>query len=1055
MLNFSSPSELNDNALSSLLSASRTSNSVKSSESSKSRKRLTGIEEDAGEGPDPGPKFQGRAEKREELADVAAPGENATHPKNVGEEAVTTAGIDSGSVGPRNETTRPAVVSTAEPSSSVRGESSSGQYPTGRTSSQIESSSDLYRRESTQTTRTSFSIQNAYNYKPKVKVGPRPSTEMTSESAVVREARPISSLPAGVQLLQRQSKYPVERPKTSDRPKTQQTPSKPFFISSASIPPVPPPLSVAASSQLDRPVSRAGSAATVPAYTHYPESLISEPVSNVTPEKQRLMKALQKRRKAKLVKAVSQDAGASTTEVNQATNGSVSAHDATLAKSEKVSELSEEPVAKSKTPTSSDYAKTVTPTGPLSGEETPKARALNVMNPRLDTDALSLAVDRKSRSDLQAEEQPASAITREFLSTVSTDNSSPKTVENGASHPNGLEEGSNVSVPVPNVAEEEHVDNQSGSPIGQIEPLRNNGDSATSPIKETQTDMNVGVLTHANESQTKLSSKAVEKMAGAHENEDGEVVTPANLFDTQLPEPTSHATTEVQEGTDEATSLKLETDSVNEAATLESKRAKRRGMVSPITTADISEANSLSGDSFLDELQTATVEEAKPAIVSKSPAMPFFPLSPKSVGSQRSSDGTKSTRRLSIGNDDDIPPVPSSSASPISAKGYRSGSSGSLSRFAFSRSISNPFDALLPQKIHPPLPNGLGPSPDGHAQKQGPLGDGSGPKKGGMSSLISQRIKALEKFSSAPQPSASAPPITPSIVSKRKTSLATLPASAGRDSRGSPRSASPLVSPVLSPSPSGNALTRRFRPSKDKWTESKPEGLSVTATIVRDDAIRVPEQPSNIADSQPTNFHASPLTVQHQHKTPSILSKSRRRGPRPTSKSSSTSSLSSLRETVAGNKRDSISSRRSNSSRKDSVETVRPLSISSIERATGSDVDKKDSKRRSLLKRMSNISFSRRSIAQTMSPTLNDQPIIEHQEPEPAAGWTSAVKIGDLNVQFPDTLLWKRRHLEVDAQGNLTLAPSQLEKVIASLLWHLFLSDYVIELSHWHKKIPY
>lgn len=29
--------------------------------------------------------------------------------------------------------------------------------------------------------------------------------------------------------------------------------------------------------------------------------------------------------------------------------------------------------------------------------------------------------------------------------------------------------------------------------------------------------------------------------------------------------------------------------------------------------------------------------------------------------------------------------------------------------------------------------------------------------------------------------------------------------------------------------------------------------------------------------------------------------------------------------------------------------------------------------------------------------------------------------LGEMNVQFPDTLLWKRRHLEIDTQGYLIL----------------------------------
>jgi len=35
----------------------------------------------------------------------------------------------------------------------------------------------------------------------------------------------------------------------------------------------------------------------------------------------------------------------------------------------------------------------------------------------------------------------------------------------------------------------------------------------------------------------------------------------------------------------------------------------------------------------------------------------------------------------------------------------------------------------------------------------------------------------------------------------------------------------------------------------------------------------------------------------------------------------------------------------------------------------------------------------------------------------------AAVDVGDLNVQFPDTLLWKRRWVEVDGAGFIVLKP--------------------------------
>lgn len=67
-----------------------------------------------------------------------------------------------------------------------------------------------------------------------------------------------------------------------------------------------------------------------------------------------------------------------------------------------------------------------------------------------------------------------------------------------------------------------------------------------------------------------------------------------------------------------------------------------------------------------------------------------------------------------------------------------------------------------------------------------------------------------------------------------------------------------------------------------------------------------------------------------------------------------------------------------------------------------------------------------------MSPTVREDP-----EPYPSPTFhsshpsisssnaaTTSVNIGDVNVQFPDTLLWKRRSMIVDSQGYLIVSPA-------------------------------
>ena len=819
---------------------------------------------------------------------------------------------------------------------------------------------------------------------------------------------------------------------------------------------MPPAPSISGASYLDRPVSRAGSALTVPAYTHYPESLISEAdqSSGVTPEKQRLMKALQKRKKAKLAKAAEAAAAAANPPVEEGLKPSV--HEAVKMTTEEASKPAVEETSKPHV----EPAELLTGDGPKSVPEEhirgtidngnePSSEKIEVapetVNPMIE--------ERKPTSDeAKVAQEQNKQVTEEVQPAVTILYSS----ENGDETPRAkarnsavstLGEGNDLSL------SDEVERNGNGSPVSKsrkssvIGATTTNGDTPkTSVHHEVETTkqgpIDAPELASANGVDTKTNDDAPsEKPSFAKLTVDSLAANATAAENVAALSPSSDVEG-AREGDDVAGKM----------------AQKRRGMITPIKTGDLSEATSLSGDSFLEELQSATVEEATPMYVSKSPATPFLPISPRSRSSGRSSDGTKA-RTPSGAVEEDVPPMPSTSTSPTSGKANRSSSFGSLSRFMPTRSTSGHMDQLRETQSKTGSPNGLsaGPSSSSLASRRDSPADSTSSRKV-MSSLVSQRIQALQgKFSSSSSPTSTpAPVVTRSMVRERQSSLNSPPASAGTDTRSGSRPSSPAIFPNSTPSLSGGtSILRRFRPSREPSFESKQDALSVTATIVRDDSNRVPEAPANAAEPQPMNLHVSPLTVQH-NRSGSLFTKTPRKkdkaSSRSKSKSSSNSSVSSPPRDSGptsparreSSKRDSISSWRSGSSRKDSAETVRPLSAASAERAGSPDGgsstsagsgDKKDAKKRSLLKRMSNITFARRSIAQTMNPPLNDQPILEHQESEAAAatagGWTGPVQIGDVNAQFPDTLLWKRRHLEVDAQGYLVLAPSLLDKVRA------------------------
>ena len=82
---------------------------------------------------------------------------------------------------------------------------------------------------------------------------------------------------------------------------------------------------------------------------------------------------------------------------------------------------------------------------------------------------------------------------------------------------------------------------------------------------------------------------------------------------------------------------------------------------------------------------------------------------------------------------------------------------------------------------------------------------------------------------------------------------------------------------------------------------------------------------------------------------------------------------------------------------------ARSQSITSIESTESRSEEKKGSKASRFLKRMSNsFSPSKKSSTQTLSPTVQEETIEETPADKAVA---QPMEIGDLNVQFPDTLV--------------------------------------------------
>lgn len=384
-----------------------------------------------------------------------------------------------------------------------------------------------------------------------------------------------------------------------------------------------------------------------------------------------------------------------------------------------------------------------------------------------------------------------------------------------------------------------------------------------------------------------------------------------------------------------------------------------------ISSHENSDDHFLSDDSFMEELGSATVQEAKPIHVSKSPINPLFP----------GQNGWEEVARKS-------------------------------------RSISNPVDEGNKDYLRPLSPriplqstfrSASASQPTSYEPQQAST---IMLKKVGVSSGISQRIKALEKLSSPGAPPASVilrkgslqkPPAVPLAV----TSVPNFPQRMS--------SLPPVSSPeITSVSPKVKPVNAK---AASKTRSQRPESISVTATIIRDFRSLMPAVRVDPSEPRALDLYESPLVVEHQTAGTSTGS-SPLKPPRHKfgdSRSASSSDNERQSETTQTARRDSFASKRSARSRRGSeVDQTRSLSDTSSNGMSGLDgirLDKRESRKSRLFKRMSTISSaSRRSIVYAFNSPVKEAPIVEHTEttnhPSPAT-----IDFGDVNIQFPDTLV--------------------------------------------------
>ncbi|KAK2744390.1 hypothetical protein FQN57_004285 [Myotisia sp. PD_48] len=403
----------------------------------------------------------------------------------------------------------------------------------------------------------------------------------------------------------------------------------------------------------------------------------------------------------------------------------------------------------------------------------------------------------------------------------------------------------------------------------------------------------------------------------------------------------------------------------------------------PSNAHDTDEEYLLSDDSFMEELGSATVQEARPIPVPRTP--------------------------MTIVN----------GGSPADAWGG-------------SRIVSNSSIAV-------------------HDIQALPIGQNAVPmlvaKKVNVSSGISKRIKALEMFSSRE-------PRSP-VVARAEPSRNRSSSPSAFEKFRKRASISQLPIPVSLPSseknsPDPKVNIRRQDTQSKRRSQSSNVSVSVTARIVRDPAASPSKPVENpTPEDPPLNLQKSEISVEQ---TTDAIPRSPPAARSPEHRLSVASDTGSKRNSFHGPapRSDSISSRLSISSRpkfdnlhsqSSSDATHTPLDIVDETRE-----EKKESRKSRLIRRMSSIASNSRRKGAMNSPVKDQQsPIVAPvQEVETASNPEIAqvVDIGEVNVQFPDTLLWKRRFMRVDERGYLILTPGIIDSNSRNVIKRYHLSEF-------------
>ncbi|KXS95408.1 hypothetical protein AC578_6772 [Pseudocercospora eumusae] len=425
---------------------------------------------------------------------------------------------------------------------------------------------------------------------------------------------------------------------------------------------------------------------------------------------------------------------------------------------------------------------------------------------------------------------------------------------------------------------------------------------------------------------------------------------------------------------------------------------RRRGLVEPLhieTSSGNPDDFGSDDDELLEELHSATLHEAKPISMARSPVATAFP-----GGRRPSADTVASVRSVQIARASTLP---------------------------IERTSETP-DRLSPDSSKPPF---AGSSPT-------PPPDAMAGFTRSVSSGISKRIQALNELSArdsnAPSFNWQSRSLTPDISpnglsphelqdrkSSRRTPTAPRPSSYRRQSRNSANQ-TPVATPGAEQAPVWDV-------QHDPVTNRS--SVTVTARITR-------ATNTDTTEEDQVQLQKSEVLINHQRQRGPILAPIRTEalsnGPTPTLSpvhSTNSSDVHSLNSSRFGKHQGSGSPGLDDFPPPPSS---RVLSTNSLTPTDENNVPKEGSRTSRFFKRMSTLGGPKKKnsshpmasstslVSNEATSPLRTPPIQRESVATEKSDTPPAVVVGDLNVQLPDSLLWKRRIVTIDDAGYLQFA---------------------------------